>query len=545
MTFIQKYHICFFIFVSAILTIFTGYFSSNIAKVYYQNNYYSPDPSGNLIHNIELHHEMQKKNKWHIALNEFKENRNNPLMTIPLLILSPDLLANKNGHLLIFLPFYFLFLLFLSILVYQYTNHLFFSSAFIIFFTTTLVLYAPYFGVGFNLPDSWAPYSLGLSAISLINWHHKNKFHWFCFFVIFSCLAILSRYITVVYALVIFLPIICGILYSRYKVNAKWFDKLNYFMLISAAITLFITLFFLIIHLKSNYEYYSYWKSLSKVTMNYPWHYSLYSFIYNYLGFFGLPHTIIIGLHALLITALCFKQTKTNKSDFLIRCWYLLALPLFWIFILKVNGFKVSSIFLIYFPITFVALTPWCILNVNENLKRIMNIYALVMILFASYSFMRSYHKTSSWAVVQTGGNYETKKIQSHAALLLSSFNNDIILTDLITGGYLATGIRIETYYQHKKYIGELNFKPFLPSFSNEKINPSERAEDIVSNSNFIVIDNRFSGKENSDFANPFNAKLKTDIFTKLYHYSDSQWQLIDSLTFNERNVYFFHKHKS
>jgi len=83
MTFIQKYHVYFFIFAAVTLSVFTGFFSSSIAKIYYENNYFSPDPSGNLIRNIELHHALKHNTKWNVALCEFKENRTNPLATIP------------------------------------------------------------------------------------------------------------------------------------------------------------------------------------------------------------------------------------------------------------------------------------------------------------------------------------------------------------------------------------------------------------------------------------------------------------------------------
>lgn len=525
-----------------VLTIFVGVAASNVSTQYYEHYSYDPDPSSGLLHNIQAYDKVQKYGRWVAFSHELTSNPRDPLAYAPIILLAPALLKSRTAHLFVLLPYFFLFLFFLGYRVV--VNHaIILAIAWQFSFATVLVIFAPYFGIGFHLPDAIASYPLALAGFSLLFWMEGKRLFWVSVFALMISLAVLTRYIFSVYAFAVFAPIIIYTVFSGYKKQTAFVAIKP--VLIMAAIIALTCGHYIFKNFEYNFNYYTYWAGKKSATLNYDLSFSIKTFFLGFGSFFGPFHAVI------LLTAFGWFFFRTAKMKdrkglglLAIIFWFCLAMPFIWVFLLKSNGLKVTSSFLAAFPITFVAIA--------EGSKALPLIgrwrvgATIFIVLLSSASFARYYGKALSASLNASKEMTQRKQFLVISAAILNSLkNSDLKLIDL-SSKYLAEALACEVFYRHGKVVdvsmGSLLFRQggqfWQKNYSNT--NDDEVGRYIfnqIDTSYHVVFTNAASLNESKNYETETAFKIASKIKKLLI--SSNHWFKEPSLSSQEVDVYF------
>jgi hypothetical protein len=436
------------IIVAFALTIFAGLSAAHISNLYYQHYSFDPDPSSGLVHNIQVYKHIQKNGQWATFWEELGSNSRDPFAYAPLILFAPALLKSKSAHLFVLLPYFFLFLVFLGYRIMMYSGAIL-SIALQISFATVLVIFAPYFGIGFHLPDAIASYPLALAGLSLSFWTDSKKLFWVFVFAGMISLAVLTRYIFSVYSFAVFAPILFYQFYCEYRKNGSITAIIRPLIIIGGVITLACG-YFILKNLDYNLNYYTYWASKRSGTLNHDIAFSLKTFFLGYGSFYGPFHALILFA---IVACFFFRTLWTGEKRWFIPLtilfWSCMALPFIWTVLLKSNGLKVTSSFLAAFPLTFAAISDGT--RALPYRGRWQVAISAMIILLSSFSFIRYYGKAINISLTETPKISHRKLISKKIADVMNRVNyKEIMLADL-SSDYLAEASACELFYGFKK----------------------------------------------------------------------------------------------
>lgn len=453
---------------SFISVLITGKYVSDFTEDYYSFMAYTPDPMEGLIRNQEAYRLASSEGRLISFFNEFEYNSRSPLVAGFPLLVNPELLRNVNAHLMLVLPLLFFFLFLLGYLTWIRTKQVLYSIALIIFYITTYAVIVPYFGIGYNMPDTIAGYAAGCAGLCLLLWFERNKFLWLVLFSLSLSLAVLIRYIFSVYAFLIFSFPIIYILYQNFQYSKNFYSDVMKPLLVILIIVGGICGYFLIKHFNVNYEYYSFWSTSGMSTMNIGMVDSAISFLYIFAGLLRKIHLLLL-LVVLLFNLFFFNpDTHKYKQRIIIAAWFILILPFYWIVILKANGYVVSSIYLAGFPLIFASIAlPFKELLISRRKKSVL-ILSLILITAGLTDAAISVNKNSKFL----SDNYQPpdslKQFSVDAANLLHSISpaDSTVSMYAFSDRFIHENISLNAFYKRQR---EINTHPQLVDFRLNK----------------------------------------------------------------------------
>ncbi len=524
----------FFLFAfSLVISLAAGFYASNLSKEYYTVNEYAPDPMDGLLRNQNAYNNVVKEGRISTFVREFQENKRTFFTTAALVILAPEFLKRPDGHLLILIPLVTLFLFLLGYCIWLRTRILLYSITAIIFYITCYAVTEPYFGIGFNMPDTIAAYPIGIAALCLLIWFEKYKTHWLILFAIFISISVLIRFIFSVYTFLIFsIPLILIINHQSKILNYKW-KEIFKVMSMTGGIILILCGYYLYSNYQFNSEYYSYWLDAGKKTMKVSISDSIEGFIFMYSGFLRKIHALF--LFVLFISGFYFfhNNFKISRQRLIIVMWMFFILPFYWTFILKTNGHIVSSVFMAAFPVMFVCMIYPLNTLLIEKRKKIFYYLLIIVTLFGITDFLISVKKNSK--IIQEVNSDSFKRnasTETIASMIKNISPRDCTLSlYALSCGYLAEEISLESFYSSGRFIKTNPSENKFFLYTNYCFCTSNKNQEEIDDSIFQKINQTnnilvFIKEDQYSFSNDTNVILK-NAERSLYNNfsSDQSWR--------------------
>jgi hypothetical protein len=442
-------------FISLISVTLLGLYVTNYADKYYSLVSYGPDPLDGLVRSEAAYYKVQSMGRLNAFLNEFKSNPRAPLVTALPALLFPEVLRSIHSHLILELPLVFLFLFLLGFYALLKSNSVLYSSSIITFYATAYGLTEPYFGIGFNMPDTIAGIAAGCAGICLLFWFDSNKIKWPIFFALFLSTAVLSRYIFCVYSFLLFSFPLILLLRKKYKESKKIAANIILPVIVTGAIILTCCGYFIFTQFKFNYDYYTLWTNPEKGTLNVNiWH-SAFGFFYIFSGFLRKIHIGLL-IFILFINFFLFHNSGSNFNQRIsIALWSILVLPFYWILILKTNSEVVASAFMAGFPI----IVAFFLLPLKDKLhvskRKNITILSIIMIITCIADAVISIHKNSDFL----SNSYPFPEAAKNFSATASGVLNDITPSDsslklfVFSDQFLDDKISLTSFYTHGRHI--------------------------------------------------------------------------------------------
>src|SRR5262245_62023747 len=202
---------------AALLTALLGIVTLGIERTYLWNfpNFY--DPVEYSFHNARLHERLAREAPLSVAWQEWTRNPRNPLRTVPLILLAPDLLARPVGHMATTLPALFVFLLMLGITVWRRTGSMPYALAGMSVACAVPGLFDPTIGLAANWLDLPASLLMGAASLCLLSSNGARDVRWLVAFAALASMAALSRYVAAAFVLFQAGPILASYLVVRWR----------------------------------------------------------------------------------------------------------------------------------------------------------------------------------------------------------------------------------------------------------------------------------------------------------------------------------------
>jgi hypothetical protein len=177
---------------AAVATIEARYLDAN--PYFYDAAYYS-------FENARLHEWARIDGRGIVLLSQLKTNGRDPLRTLPLLLLAPDLLAHPLGHLATALPPLAAFLAVLGWTLLRLGRSPGEMLLGTLAFATLPGFFDPRYGLGAYWLDLPAAMLLGAAVLSLTNAVGRHEAVWLTLAGLFGATAALSRYVAAAFVL--------------------------------------------------------------------------------------------------------------------------------------------------------------------------------------------------------------------------------------------------------------------------------------------------------------------------------------------------------
>ncbi len=444
----------------------SSYMSKKICDEYYSIHSYTPDPMRGLLKCTELKHRLANQGRWQVARQEFRTNPTDPFTVIPIVLATPSLLNKRAADLVIVFPMLAIFLFLMGYLMLYRGNSFLAASAVIICYSTSLALFAGYFGLSFFLKDTIASYPLAIAGICLWLWYEKKdtKYFYLILFAVFMSFAVLCRYAASVYSLVIFSPLCLYAFYKRFQVTKNFFESVFKPVLIVGSIVILLCGYFLIKNYGYNVNYYSYWyNSKEAATMNVGVLYSFKTFVVTYFGYFALFHSILFLIVFLFGIVLFLKARHSEKYEYLLGYWFTCALPLYWIIILQVDGQKLAGAFTIAFPIMFFGVFANARRIDQPGIKKLQIVVSWLLISVSLLSMPRTIAKCRNQIELKTSDQYKSLTVNLADLLIhYKPFPEQHLIVSDFAGDYLIPASTLEATYQWGIYIPFISNNHYL-----------------------------------------------------------------------------------
>jgi NADH:ubiquinone oxidoreductase subunit 6 (subunit J) len=261
-----------------------------------------------------------------LALSEWLNNKIMPFRTIPLILLAPNLLGHKLGHIATALPALFSFLIILGLTIKKRSGSTLYALAACLLFCAIPGLSDLKYGLGAYWLDLVAALFVGGAALCLLNSSEARNAKWLVAFSLFASLACLSRYIALAYLLIICSPIALLFLLRRFHREKSIKNSLLNPLIYLCVPFLILSGYFLISGFPSTYYYYTVkgWDYANPPLD------SLVSMV-RFLGssFFGWSFTTLLVIICSINLVLGKNHIRKSTLDLLISFWYLAAVPIF------------------------------------------------------------------------------------------------------------------------------------------------------------------------------------------------------------------------
>lgn len=448
---------------ASVCTLMVFLLSTSVCRKYYERNHFGPDPVDGLLHNIDAFQDVREVGRWQAAINQFASNPTTPFTSVMVLLVSPNLFLQLSGHLLVSLPFFFIFLFLWGYYLHKRNFSGPLISSLLFAYASTWIVYGPYSGIAFYLPDNIASYPLAIGGVSLLLWRNDKKYIWLIVFSVSISISVLTRYIFSVYSFALYGPLFAWLFFESHKRGGSLKSEIINPALLVGTIIFMLCGIFIIKNYSHNFGYYSYW---ADKTLSLDRWYSVKAFTISFIPFFGRIHWVAISGIISFQIYLMFKQNEKIKYETIgIAVWLLIALPFLWTIVMGTDGLKVKSAFLAAFPITWVGLTSlYHPIERSTIDKKIALPLAILIMLLSSVHVWRSYQKFDDQIKATAVSNLLIKKTTRQFAHELS--DNKLIqpnysLVDL-TGMYIGETIAVEYFYRtHNKIDLALNHKIF------------------------------------------------------------------------------------
>ncbi len=522
---------------SLLFVLVAGIYASFYSTKYYSCIAYGPDPLDGLMRNERAYYNVETNGRISAFIQEFEENNRSFFTIAPLIILAPEILRRPDAHLFISIPLIFLFVFLLSYCTWMRTGNTLHASVLALFYITCYAVTEPYFGIGFNMPDTIAGYSVGVAALSLLIWSEKRKNCWLIMFAVFMSVSVLMRYIFSIYTFLLFSFPLGLILIQQYRRSKNTWQEIAKDCLIVGVVVGLLCGYYVISHFNKNMEYYSYWLHSKKATMNVSVLKSADGFLFMYSGFLRKIHAIFLIL--LFVANFYFFKIdkKIFKQRLLIASWMFLIIPFYWVVILKTNGRVVGSAFMAAFPVMFISLGLPLNNIIIDNRKKIFS-YLLITIIAASLIDFGITLKKNSDSLASTYTEPESTKLFS---IRISEWFNTISPRDctlsliVFSSGYIGEDISLESFYRNGRYIktriSENKFRPYSNFYNNEDpytdidMIKNSMYQKAVSSSNLLIFFRDGLQLGTTGFDTPISRQVERRLFEKFS--TETSWKMI------------------
>ena len=526
-----------FLTVSLVFALAAGIYASFYSRNYYSGIAYAPDPLDGLMRNERAFYNVETNGRIAAFLQEFKENNRSFFSIAPLILLAPDILQRPDAHLFILIPLIFLFVFLLSYSVWLRTKNSVHAFVVALFYISCYAVTEPYFGIGFNMPDTIAGYPAGIAALSLLIWSEKKDTRWLILFAVFLSVSVLTRFIFTVYSFLLFSFPLFLIFREQFRQAGNNWKEISKALLLIGGIVSILCLNYIITHFDFNMQYYSYWLHSKKETMNIGIIDSASGFLYMYGGFLRKIHAIFLIL--LFVANFYFFEIdkKIFRRRLLLAAWMFFILPFYWVVILKTNGRVVGSAFMAAFPVMFLCLALPLNNMINSKRKKIFT-YLLLAISAASLIEIVISVKKNSDMVAITNLIPEPRKPLS---INLSDWLNTICPRDctlsliVFSGNFLAEDISLESFYRNGRYIKTMvsENKYFLytnfndTDFPNADINSIKNTiyQKVINSNNLLIFFKERLQSDSVRRVNPKSMQVERGLFEKFS--SETAWKMI------------------
>jgi hypothetical protein len=309
---------------------------SQLESAYFATHPYIYDPVSYMYISAEKFVRLQTEGLLPALIYELKESLY-PWRSIPLLLVAPNLLAHPLGHMATSLPLFFLYVLILGWSTYKRGGSVFYAAASMVVTAAIPGLFDPRFGVGQFWLDFASAWALGVCYLCALNHQHSLHKSWLILAAAAFALAAWSRYVSVVYILLICGPIFLTTLALAPKRNRLTRKETLTQCGLLAATSLLLAGPFLISRFASVFiRYTEVGYGLNQTVAE----------SFNALSGFLFSTLTTAEFLLLLCAAFVMNAAFAEKKDwtwveFASRVWGLLALPVFVIFVLRApqNGY--------------------------------------------------------------------------------------------------------------------------------------------------------------------------------------------------------------
>lgn len=248
-----------FIIWALLLTIISGFTAYFITNLYFKHNAYNLDPVYYLYYNAELSEKIKYTGREQVLLDEWRHNSRHPLRTIPLIAVAPVLLTKTFGHMSITLVALAVYLALLGWTIYRRSGNASYAFVMMALFAVLPGLFGPAVGLAAYWLDITAALFSGGALLSLLNSDETRNRQWLmASAILFSC-AVLSRYIALFFAGVMFFPVLAYYLVKRYSVEKDIIRSVLYPLLLTMGIIFLLAGYFIIFQYKANMSFYTHY----------------------------------------------------------------------------------------------------------------------------------------------------------------------------------------------------------------------------------------------------------------------------------------------
>jgi hypothetical protein len=319
----DKFLICVW---AVFLTVLVGVILIWLQNIYLDTHPYFYDPVSALLRNISLHIQTMEEGRLSVALREWLENKRMPFRTLPIILLAPNLLGNKLGHLATSLPALLSFLIVLGLTVKKRSGSTLYAIACCLLFCAIPGLSDLKYGLGVYWFDLVAALFAGSAALCLLNSSEAKDANWLVAFSLFTAFAGLSRYIAFFYIFITCAPVALMFLIRQFRANPSIKKSLLRPIAFALIPVFLVAGYYIISGLPFNYYYYTMggWDVASPPL-------EALAALLKFLGgsFFGWTFTsflVVLFVGNLLISR---TQIRDCFLELSISVWYVLVVPLF------------------------------------------------------------------------------------------------------------------------------------------------------------------------------------------------------------------------
>lgn len=187
---------------------------------------------------------------------ELRRNARNPLQTVPFLAAAPEMFRHPNAHLVLRGLALFCFLGAALWTVYRRTGSRVYAACAGLLFLVPAGFLGPAQGFSSNYADLSAVLFAGAAACSLLNSDDFRRLRWVFLFAVFASATCLTRYVAVLWTLIMISPLFIGCAVNAWRRERAWRPALGRPLTVAGGTVGVLALPFLVAHLGANLGFY-------------------------------------------------------------------------------------------------------------------------------------------------------------------------------------------------------------------------------------------------------------------------------------------------
>lgn len=318
---------------AVLLTVVAWMLSARQNTQFLKTHAYYGDTATFTAANFQAGFTARREGRWAAVAEQLATNGTDPLRIIPVLAVSPSLMLHPNGHLPTAAFMLFLFLLLLSITIYQRTGSWVYAISGMLVVLSAQRFYDPVSGMAAGYLDLHSSYLMGAALCALLNSDEARSLRWLALFGAFAAMVALSRWVAAGYCLVVCGPVLAFYLVKRWMADeAKW-RCLNRRLLAVSLPILLLAGYYLAAFSPENFVHYH--------AVGYGLGLPLKDSLQNVQGvisrYFGVSGMWLLGL--LLISYFALNWSRCFRiSEVLVSLWLGFVFFLFYVFVMRVAG---------------------------------------------------------------------------------------------------------------------------------------------------------------------------------------------------------------